>query len=112
MSIDTIYLKETNTIHGDGIQKVYSFPNGYGASVVKHKGSYGGKSGLWELAVLKDNELCYTTDITSDVMGHLNDPEVDRILNQISELTDANVYCEWGCGDTVEDCTGYKCWER
>ena len=45
-------------------------------------------------------------------IGRLNDPEVDNVLKQISELTDADVYCEWNCGDTVEDCTGYKCWER
>ena len=77
------YLTETNTIHGDGIQKIYSFPNGYGASVVKHKGSYGFNDNKWELAVLKDGELCYSTDITSDVIGHLNDPQVDAILKQI-----------------------------
>ena len=90
MSVDTIYLKETNTIHGDGIQKVYSFPNGYGASVVKHKGSYGFNDNKWELAVLKDNELCYTTDITSDVIGHLNDPEVDAVLKQIELISVAH----------------------
>jgi hypothetical protein len=81
------YLTETNTIHGNGVQKVYKFPNGYGASVVKHEGSYGGKSGLWELAVLKDDEICYTTNITSDVMGHLNDPQVDAVLKQIKLLS-------------------------
>lgn len=80
------YLKETND-HNGGIQKVYSFPNGYGASVIKHNGSYGNKKGLWELAVLDfDGSLCYGTDITDDVIGHLNDPQVDRILKQIQEL--------------------------
>lgn len=113
MAVDTIYLKETKTIHGDGVQKLYAFPNGYGASVVKHSGSYGGPQDKWEVAVLDgDGELCYNTNITEDVIGHLNDPEVDSILLQISKLTDADVYCEWNCGDTVEDCTGYKCWER
>lgn len=79
------YLIETNK-HMDGIQKVYQFPNGYGASVIKHKGSYGYDKGLWELAVLHEGELCYDTEITSDVIGHLNDPEVDNILGQISRL--------------------------
>lgn len=79
------YLIETNK-HMDGIQKVYQFPNGYGASVIKHKGSYGYDKGLWELAVLHEGELCYDTEITSDVIGRLNDPEVDNILGQISRL--------------------------
>jgi hypothetical protein len=80
------YLIETNK-HMDGIQKVYKFPNGYGASVVKHKGSYGYAQGLWELAVLDaDGDICYSTEITSDVLGHLNDPEVDNILGQIFRL--------------------------
>lgn len=84
-----IYLKETNKVH-DGIQKVYSFPNGYGASVVKHSYSYGGKDGKWELAVLKGEDLCYDTGITSDVLGYLNDPEVDDYLRQIEKLEVAN----------------------
>ena len=70
-----------------GRQKLYHFKNGYGASVVKHEGSYGGKSGLWELAVLDaEGSLCYDTEITDDVIGHLNDPQVDQLLNQIANL--------------------------
>jgi|TARA_B110000090_G_scaffold81397_1_gene92601 hypothetical protein len=81
------YLVSTNPTHGNGKQRLYQFPNGYGASVVKHDHSYGGKSGLWELAVLDtDGALCYNTVITDDVIGHLNDPEVDNILGQIFRL--------------------------
>lgn len=69
-----------------GRQKLYAFHNGYGASVIMHDGSYGGKRGLWELAVLKGDDLCYNTEITSDVIGHLNDPEVDRLLERIANL--------------------------
>lgn len=84
-AINTIYLKETKEVNG-GVQRLYSFPNGFGASVIKHKGSYGFESGKWELAVLKGEDICYDTPITSDVLGHLNDPEVDRYLKQISDL--------------------------
>ena len=43
-----IYLKET-VREKDKIQKIYSFPNGYGASVIKGKYTYGGPK-LWEIA--------------------------------------------------------------
>ena len=71
--------------HG-GIQKVYEFDNGYGASVIMHQGSYGFSKGLWELAVLQNGELCYDTPITNDVIGHLNEAEVNNYLNLIKEL--------------------------
>ena len=62
------YLKETKEVM-DGVQKLYSFPNGYGASVIKHKGSYGGDKGLWELAVLDtDGELCPKTSLVTLVL--------------------------------------------
>ena len=80
------YLVETNEHYG-GIQRVYKFPNGYGASVIRHKGSYGFTEGLWELAVLDDaGDLCYYTPITDDVIGHLTDEEVNLKLNEIRGL--------------------------
>ena len=78
-------LKEVNFIN-EGVQKVYEFDNGYGASVIRHKGSYGYAQGKWELAVLEGGELCYTSPITEDVIGHLTEDEVELILKQIKEL--------------------------
>ena len=72
--------------HYGGIQKTYKFDNGYGASVIRHKGSYGYAQGKWELAVLEGDELCYTSPITEDVIGHLTEDEVESILKQIKEL--------------------------
>lgn len=76
----------------EGIQKVYFFPNGYGASVIRHSFSYGGDQGLWELAVLKGTlekyELCYTTEITDDVLGYLDNKEVEETLSKIQNLVD------------------------
>ena len=76
-----------------GVQKIYRFPNGYGASVVRFPYSYGYELGLWELAVIKFNgkgadaySLTYETDITDDVIGHLSGDEVDEILSKIEGL--------------------------
>ena len=79
------FLKETN-YPNDGVQHVYAFPNGYGASVIKTDYSYGGKNGLWEMAVLKDEEICYTSGITDDVIGHLSWDNVEDYLMEIKSL--------------------------
>lgn len=83
------YLLEENEIN-NGVQKLYKFENGFGASVISHDYSYGGKQGLWELAVLEFNgedwSLTYDTEITSDVLGHLSEEEVEGILNEIKQL--------------------------
>jgi hypothetical protein len=63
------------------------FDNGYGASVVSHSFSYGGKLGLYEIAIL-DNEgdICYDTPITNDVIGHLTEEDVTEVLIKIQSL--------------------------
>jgi hypothetical protein len=79
----------SNQING-GIQYLAFYPNGYGASIVQHEFSYGRNRGLWELAVIKGNEeewdICYSTPITSDVLGHLSESEVDELLTKIEIL--------------------------
>lgn len=74
----------------DGVQYLTFYPNGYGASIVQHKYSYGGNIGLWELAVIKGTEeewdICYTTPITNDVLGYLEEAEVDELLIKIETL--------------------------
>lgn len=68
-------------------RKVFTFPNGYGASVVSHQYTYGGKEGLFEVAVLdRHGDLTYTTPITNDVLGYLSFAEVGETLEAISQL--------------------------
>ena len=86
MNIKTIHLIETRKVNG-GIQKIYKFPNGYGASVIKHKGSYGYDLDKWEIAPLGQQDEFIGQSVFEwydDVQGYLNDPQVDRILKQIS----------------------------
>ena len=70
----------------------YKFENGYGASVVRGVGTYGGGHGLFELAVMHCKELCYATTITDDVVGHLDHEEVNSLLTDIEQLP-INVMC-------------------
>lgn len=73
-----------------GVQHLFQFGNGYGASVVSHQYSYGGPAGLWELAVLDaSGDLTYETPITDDVLGHLTDQDVTDALDKIAALSSA-----------------------
>ena len=55
--------------------------------MVRHDGSYGSDQGLWELAVTDSvGNILYDTPITSDVIGHLTDEEVEVKLKEVSEL--------------------------
>jgi hypothetical protein len=76
-----------HSLHTEGVVSRIHFDNGYGASVVKHDYSYGGKNGLYELAVLSsDGELTYDTPITNDVLGYLSKEDVTEILIKIQQL--------------------------
>lgn len=70
-----------------GVQRsrIY-FPNGYGASVITGPSCYSSQDKPYELAVLHNCSLCYTTPITDDVIGHLTAEEVDELLTRIAAL--------------------------
>lgn len=79
------------TLNG-GTQVVHRFENNFGASVIRHDSSYGGRDGLFELAVLtfaseaNDYELTYDTEITDDVLGHLTEEDVESLLKRIEKV--------------------------
>lgn len=81
-----VYTKEAN----GGLQEVYRFANGYGASVIRG-GSYA--YGGLELAVAKFNSednndwnICYDTSVTDDVIGYLNEETLAATLADIQNL--------------------------
>jgi hypothetical protein len=72
---------------GMGQQCIVQFPNGYGASIVQGPHTYGGKDGLYEIAVFgKEGEISYSTPITDDVLGYLSEEEVEKTLIDIKNL--------------------------
>jgi len=66
----------------NGWQKVFRFPNGFGASIVNHDMSYG-----FELALLYDGDLVYHRKITNDVIGGLTPCRARNILKKIAKLS-------------------------
>ncbi len=63
------------------------FENGFGASVVSSTMSYGGRDGLYELAVLFEDELHYDNPVArGDVRGYLTEEEVSELLIEIQKL--------------------------
>jgi hypothetical protein len=89
-NFDTTVFNELNFLShpmGMGEQCIVQFPNGYGASIVKGEHTYGGKNGLYELAVFgKNGEISYSTPITDDVLGYLSEEDVEKILSDIKNL--------------------------
>ena len=80
---------EQNPIKG-GVQYIFKFDNGYGASVISHKYSYGGSEGKWEIAAVRfengDWDIDYDTSVSADVIGWLDVDGVNDLLDQISTL--------------------------
>ena len=86
------YLIREIVVH-NGIQKIYCFENGFGASVIQHEFSYGNKLDLWEVGVLEFEDelysLTYETEVTDDVIGNLTLEQVEEVLNKIKNLKGA-----------------------
>jgi len=66
------------------------FANGFGVSILTGPPAYGGM----ELAVLHEVEgegwtLCYATEITEDVIGHLTPAFAERIAQLVASLDPA-----------------------
>jgi hypothetical protein len=84
----------------DGVHVLIRFPNGYGASIIRHSGSYGGKKGLWEAGVIQfygaNNGTNSFWDFVGDALqlpefegefqGWLDAKQVDNYLSLIALL--------------------------
>lgn len=62
------------------------FENGYGVSVVCGRYAYSNVHNPYEVGILKEGKLCYTTKITDDVIGNLDEQGVSRIMKQVQKL--------------------------
>lgn len=93
------HVPEISRKENGGTQDIYRFANGYGASVIHHKGSYGYEQGLYELAFIKypkkkcdadEFEFCnknpLTGEVERDILGWLTSAKVEETLSKIKKL--------------------------
>ncbi len=69
-----------------GKQSLVDFDNGYGVSVILGSSFYSNGIDTYELAILKDGGLCYTTPIADDVLGYLTEDAVTETMTAIQKL--------------------------
>lgn len=67
-------------------QAVMHFKNGYGISVLLGNWFYSNGIDTYEVAVLKDGNICRVTPITDDVLGFKTQNEVSEIMKKIQML--------------------------
>ena len=82
-------LKFQNTEMPKGIQAILKFGD-HELSIVKSDFSYGGKQGLYEIAVFKDSTQIEMPGITQEgdtVKGFLNESDVDVIIKKMHIAT-------------------------
>lgn len=66
-------------------QAVLNFPNGYGVSVVNGRGAYCGP-GTYEVAILKDGNIDYSTEITDDVLSYQTPDEITEVMAKLQNM--------------------------
>ena len=71
---------------GFEIRAKAQFPNGYGASVISGTCAHSDSDHPYELAVMKDGQICYDTHITDDVIGYQTSEQITALLAVIESL--------------------------
>jgi len=73
-----------------GTQVLLKFGDQYELSVVSHQFSYGGKKGLYEIGVFKNDNMIELPGITEEgdtVKGFLSEKDVDSIIKKLYTIT-------------------------
>lgn len=67
-----------------GKQARYTFPNGYGISVIDGTGAYCTR-GTYEVGITYEDHLTYNTPLTNDVLADQTPEEINEILATIEK---------------------------
>ena len=87
MKFEDLKFDDISETHGEGaIQAYVELPNGYDVSVVKHKYSYGGEKGMYEIGCFFNNHMVDPADWGDTIKGWLNPEDVEKELDSIASL--------------------------
>ena len=77
------YTKEmfTNSKHA-----VMEFENGYSVSVIFGEQFCSNGIDTYEVAIIKDNHVCFDTPLTDNVLAYQTEDEVTEIMRKVQEL--------------------------
>ena len=79
--------RDISETHGPLAKQAWEeFDNGYEASVVQHKYSYGGDKGMYEVGVFFNERMCDPLGWDDTVKGFLNEEAVTEVLKQLQEF--------------------------
>lgn len=71
---------------GAGTHAIMEFNNGYGVSVVSGTLFYSNGIDTYEVAILHNGHITYSTDITADVLGWQTECQVSEIMRRVQKL--------------------------
>jgi hypothetical protein len=91
---DLVFKQQKNG--ANGIQAVATFDNGFEVSIIKSNFSHGGKSGLFEIAIIDKSTgaINSNTDITDDVLGWQDESDIDKILAAVPQMNSEGILPE------------------
>mgnify|MGYP001315762211 FL=1 len=87
--VSDFLLFEDEKLKGTEYQGVITFDNNYELSIIRHNSSYGGKMGLFEIALSKGDSSICMPPITADgdtVNGYLTKEQVIEIIEMTGDL--------------------------
>ena len=78
--------KDTKEMVANSKHAVMEFENGYGVSVLFGDIFYSNGIDTYEVAIMKDNHVCFDTPLTDTVLPYKNEDEVTEIMRKIQKF--------------------------
>jgi len=79
---------EPHKVDPTGTRAIMNFDNDYGVSVITGSMFYTDEGHPYEIAIMYNDTLCYTTPITDDVIGHQTDKDITKVMRQVQLLNE------------------------